>query len=213
MRTDELIDVLSMDVQPVNRRQVSRCIGSAVTLGATAALGAVLLTIGVRPDLSEADALTFLALKLLFTGGIVVLASFYLIKVAHPGGERRTQLIAAVLPLIAILSLAVVSLAIAPSSQWHKMIVGEQWLDFLISIPVIATAPFVAIVWAVRRAAPTDLARTGAVSGLIVGAVSTTAYALHCTNDALPFVAVWYGGAITLCAFAGAKLGPRLLRW
>src|SRR5260370_1427946 len=65
----------------------------------------------------------------------------------------------------------------------------------------------------VRRAAPTNLARTGAFAGLIAGGVSAMAYALHCTDDSLPFVAVWYGGTIVLCTLAGAALGPRLLRW
>jgi hypothetical protein len=32
-------------------------------------------------------------------------------------------------------------------------------------------------------------------------------------DDSLPFVAVWYGGTIVLCTFAGAMLGLRLLRW
>jgi hypothetical protein len=43
--------------------------------------------------------------------------------------------------------------------------------------------------------------------------VSATGYALHCVDDSLPFVAVWYGGTIAICMVAGAKLGPRLLRW
>jgi hypothetical protein len=29
----------------------------------------------------------------------------------------------------------------------------------------------------------------------------------------VPYVALWYGGTIALCTFAGLKLGPRLLRW
>jgi DNA-binding XRE family transcriptional regulator len=32
-------------------------------------------------------------------------------------------------------------------------------------------------------------------------------------QSSLPFVAVWYGGTIALCTLAGARLGPRLLRW
>lgn len=59
----------------------------------------------------------------------------------------------------------------------------------------------------------TDLVRTGALVGLTAGAVSAVGYALHCMDDAVPFVAVWYGGTILLCALAGALLGPRLLRW
>jgi len=43
--------------------------------------------------------------------------------------------------------------------------------------------------------------------------VSAAAYALHCVDDSLPFVALWYGGTILLCTLAGAVLGPRLLRW
>ena len=54
----------------------------------------------------------------------------------------------------------------------------------------------------------------GALTGKhSAGGVSAMAYALHCTDDSLPFVAVWYGGTIVLCTLAGAALGPRLLRW
>lgn len=90
---------------------------------------------------------------------------------------------------------------------------GDRWLECLISVPIIAIAPFVLIVWAVRRMAPTDLVRAGALSGLLAGGISATAYALHFTDDSLPFVALWYGGTIVLCTLAGAMLGPRLLRW
>jgi hypothetical protein len=49
-------------------------------------------------------------------------------------------------------------------------------------------------------------------AGLIAGGMSAMAYALPCTEDSFPFVAVWYGGTIVLCTLAGAALGPRLLR-
>src|SRR5438094_213013 len=78
---------------------------------------------------------------------------------------------------------------------------------------VIAVVPFAITIFAVRRAAPTNLVRAGAVAGLIAGGISAMGYALHCTDDTLPFVAVWYGGTIVLCTLAGAALGPRLLRW
>jgi len=107
----------------------------------------------------------------------------------------------------------VISLGSAPRSHWDRMIIGDEWLQCLLSIPIIAIIPFAASIWAVRKGAPTNLARAGAFAGLIAGGVSATAYALHCTDDSLPFVAVWYGGTIVLCTLAGAILGPRLLRW
>jgi hypothetical protein len=51
------------------------------------------------------------------------------------------------------------------------------------------------------------------MAGLVAGSLTATAYALHCPDDSLPFIAVWYGGAIAVCALLGAKLGPWLLRW
>jgi len=93
------------------------------------------------------------------------------------------------------------------------MILGDEWLECLLSIPIIAIVPFAVTIFAVRRAAPTNLVRAGAVAGLVAGGISAMAYALHCTDDSLPFVAVWYGGTIVLCTLAGAVLGPRLLRW
>lgn len=72
---------------------------------------------------------------------------------------------------------------------------------------------FVLVVWAVRQAAPTNLRRAGALAGLVAGGLNAAGYALHCTADTLPFVALWYGGTIVLCTRAGALLGPRLLRW
>jgi hypothetical protein len=79
------------------------------------------------------------------------------------------------------------------------MIVGDQWLECLLSIPIIAIVPFAISIWAVRKAAPTNLVRAGAFAGLVAGGVSAMAYALHCADDSLPFIALWYGGTIVLC--------------
>ena len=214
MKTDDLVTLLSMNPVPVDRRLVGRTLCIALAAGSIVSLGIALAGLGGRPDLMTGRALIFLFVKLFFAVGIVSLALVYLTKLARPGGERKTPsffLIA--LPFLVIAVLAAISLGFAPSSHWDKMIVGDQWLECLLSIPIIAIVPFAATIWAVRRAAPTNLARTGAFAGLIAGGVSAMAYALHCTDDSLPFVAVWYGGTILLCTLAGAALGPRLLRW
>lgn len=93
------------------------------------------------------------------------------------------------------------------------MVTGLALLECLLSIPTIAIVPFALTMWAVRQAAPTDLRRAGAFAGLVASGISAVAYALHCTDDSLPFVALWYGGTIVVCTLAGAALGPRLLRW
>jgi hypothetical protein len=213
VRTDDLIAVLSTSVEPVDRGHVTRMIGMAVLIGAVAAVGIIVLALGVRTDLDQENALIYLPLKVLFTLQIVVLATLAVTKLARPGGERTTPIGVAAVPLIVLAVLGAVGIAAAPREQWAKLIVGDRWLECLISIPIIAIVPFAFIVLAVRRMGPTDLTRTGALAGLVAGGVSATAYALHCSDDSLPFVAVWYGGTMTLCTLAGAILGPRLLRW
>ena len=214
MRTDELIDMLSTNVEPVEHGQVTRSLGIAVAIGAAGSLVGTLVALGVRQDLNSLDALGFLLLKLAFTLGVVVVASCFLIRLARPGGEQKTRPVLALAPFAAIVLLAALSLWFAPRSHWDEMAVDGMWLECLVSIPIIAVMPFAVIIWAVRRfAAPTDLGRTGAFVGLAAGGVSAMGYALHCTGGSLPFIALWYGGTIALCTLAGAMLGPRLLRW
>jgi hypothetical protein len=213
MKTDDLIAILSTNPGPVDRSSVVRTLCVALAAGSIVALGIALVGLGVRTDLMSARALIFLVVKLAFAVGIVSLALIYLTRLARPGGERRISVALVAMPFGTIAVLSVISLGFAPSAHWDKMVMGNDWLECLLSIPIIAIVPFAATIWAVRRAAPTNLVRTGAFAGLISGSVSAMAYALHCTDDSLPFVAIWYGGTIVLCTLAGAALGPRLLRW
>jgi len=213
MKTDDLVAMLSTSVEPVDRRLVARTVCIAVAAASVLALGIMVIGLGIRPDLMTTSVFTLLLLKLVFTVVIIGVALIYLTRLARPGGERKTSSIMVAMPFIVIALLAATSLGFAPRSHWDAMIVGDQWLECLLSIPIIAIVPFAITIWAVRKAAPTDLVRTGAIAGLISGGVSAMAYALHCTDDSLPFVAVWYGGTIALCTLAGAALGPRLLRW
>jgi hypothetical protein len=213
MKTDELLDLLSTGDVGVDRTPQSWTIGAAVVIGAVAALIGVAFVLGFRPDLADARAAGFIALKLSFTIAVVVLAFLSLTKLARPGGERRTRPILIVLPFAVIAALGLVNLSFAPPAHWEAMIVGDQWLECLLSIPLIAIVPFAVTVWAVRKGAPTDLRLAGAAAGLLGGGVSAMAYALHCMDDSLPFVTVWYGGTILICTLAGMALGPRLLRW
>jgi hypothetical protein len=213
MKTDELVALLSTNPEPVDRWLVRRTLYVALAAGLIVSLGLALVGLGIRSDLTMARALIFLGVKLCFAVGIVSLALVYLTRLARPGGERKAPYFQVAMPFLVIVVLAAISLVLAPSSHWDKMVVGDQWLECLLSIPIIAIVPFATIIWAVRRAAPTNLVRTGTFVGLVAGGVSAIAYALHCTDDSLPFVAVWYGGTIVLCTLAGAALGPRLLRW
>lgn len=213
MKTDQLIEVLSTNLEPVDPGKVKRSLGVAIFFGLSVAVVSGILALGFRWDLHEANALQFLLLKLALGVAVMLLGSVFLIKHVRPGGEFHSWALVAGTPLVIALALGALSLISMPTAHWDHMVLGDQWLECLISIPIIAVVPFAVIMWAVRMAAPTNLARTGALAGLVAGGISAIAYALHCTDDSLPFVALWYGGTIVLCTIAGGLLGPRLLRW
>jgi hypothetical protein len=216
VKTDELIGLLgaSFASEPAKSPNMLRRIALTAMAGAAGTLCLALLMSGVRPDLGEGWALVFLLAKLAFAIAVGGLALRYLSRIVRPGGERRVHLGIAALPFVAVMTLAVLSLANAPPAHWGTMLTGHMWLECLISIPVIAVVPFASLMWVVRTiGAPTDLVRTGALVGLASGGVSAMGYAIHCMDDTMPFVAVWYGGTIALCSLTGALLGPRLLRW
>ena len=213
MKTDDLVAMLSTNIEPIGRESVGRTISAAIVVGAAIALGIMLAVLGLRTDITTTHAMVFMLLKLGFALAVVGLATRYLIRLASPGRERGISPFVIALPFAVIAILGLISLGGASSAHWSRMVLGDEWLECLLSIPIIAIVPFAATIFAMRRAAPTNLVRSGAIAGLVAGGVSAMAYAFHCTDDSLPFVAVWYGSTIVLCTLAGAALGPRLLRW
>jgi hypothetical protein len=213
MKTEDLVAFLSTNIEPVDRGAVVRTLYLAVGGGTVVALGIAFFGLGPRSDFATTRALIFLAVKLAFSIGIVGFAIVYLMRLMRPGGERKISTFLIVAPFLVIIFLAAIGLGSAPRAHWNRMIVGDDWLECLLSIPIIAIVPFAGSIWAVRKGAPTNLVRAGAFAGLVAGGASAIGYALHCTDDSLPFIAVWYGGTIALCTLAGAALGPRLLRW
>lgn len=213
MKTNELIDVLSKNIEPVDTRRLALRFGAAILGAISAALLVAVFALGVRADINEPVARAFVFGKLAFALAIVGLASIFLIKHLRPGGEYRSGARLIALPFLALMSLAAINMMSASPSHWQHAVFHGGWLECLISIPIIAVAPFAVIMWAARLMAPTALTRAGALAGLLAGGVSAAAYALHCQGDSLPFIALWYGGTIFLCTLAGATLGRRLLRW
>ncbi len=213
MKTEDLISMLSTNVEPVDHRRVVRNLCLALMVGTAAAVGTVYLVFGLRTDLMTVGSFLSPLLKVAFTLIILVPASIYLTRLARPGGERKSSVALVALPFLGVMLLVAVSLGFAPTSHWKGRLLGDEWLECLISIPLIAIVPFSVIIWTVRQMAPTNLARTGAFAGLVAGCLSATGYALHCADDSVPFFALWYGGTIALCSYAGWKLGPKLLRW
>ena len=213
MKTDDLVRIISTNVEAVSYREPQRMILISAGLGAVTALVAMLLFLGVRTDLSELRAWQFIMVKSAFTGAIIGISLANLTRIARPGGERRVSIALGLLPFVGALIVAIASLSITPLSEWKAMIIGQYWLLCLLCIPLNAIVPFAAIIWVMRQLAPTNLMLAGAMAGRTAGSISAFAYSLHCTDDSFPFIALWYSLTIALCAVLGGLVGQRLLRW
>ena len=93
---------------------------------------------------------------------------------ASEGRARRAALIAA--PLV--LGLAVIlELVALPAGRWGVALIGDNALKCIVSIPLLALAPFIALMRAAREGAPTRPGLAGAVIGL---AAAGGGAALYC---------------------------------
>jgi hypothetical protein len=213
MKTDQLIDMLSTNVEPVKSGQGWKPLVWALAIGGAVSFCMMLVTVGLRTQAAGGIHVGFLALKLLFMLSVIGTGTALLMKLIRPGQEVRKLFRFLFLPFLVAGFVGIVALALQPSSVWDRMILGTEWVTCLFCIPLFAIVPFALLIWALRKGAPTNLKRTGAIAGLVAGALGATAYAFHCSDDSLPFVAIWYGAMVVLCAWIGARLGPRLLRW
>lgn len=213
MKTEQLIDMLSTNLEPVRGEKTGRKLAWAIVAGGAGAFGVMLLTVRLRPTVYGAPDLGFLVLKLLFMVSLIGSGAALLSRLIRPGHDGRKLFGLILLPFLAIGLAGVVRLALAHPTAWSSMILGAQWATCLFCIPLFAVVPFAVLIGALRQGAPTDLRRTGAVAGLVAGSLGAVAYAFYCPDDSLPFIALWYGGMVALCALIGAMIGPRLLRW
>jgi hypothetical protein len=209
MKTDELINMLGTNLEPVKGGDLRNTLMIALAVGAALASCLMLAIFG----LPAGGVVGLKILTLAFALGLVVAGARFLIGSARPGEPGRKPLIVIGVLFCALILAGGAALVLAHPAAWSGMIFGPQWVACLVCIPLFAAAPFTALIWALRKGAPTNLVRTGAIAGLVARALGGAVFAFHHPGGSIPFIVLWYCGPIVLFALAGAILGPRLLRW
>ena len=213
MNTDELIRVLAADAQPVPVRGMERRFALAVALGLAGAAALMLGVFGLRHDWGTVLVLPMFWGKLALGASLAGLGLAVVLRLARPGMPWHRAALWLALPPAALWVLAGVALADAAPPERLPLLLGSTWRTCPFNIALLSLPALAALLWALRGAAPTRPAWTGAGAGLLAGALSVVAYALHCPEMAAPFVALWYLAGMALPTVLGALLGPRLLRW
>lgn len=210
MKTEDLIAGLARDAGTTGPSLNGR-LTIAAGAAAAVALGAMLLTLGTRPNLAAAMGSTLFTQKLLLMATLAVAALALLRAAARPEADLPRAVL--VLPALIFLFGMGHEVATQPATDIGARLVGNNAGRCLVAIPLMSALPLAALFVALGRAAPQSAMQAGALAGFAAGTIAAFFYALHCGDDSPFFVAVWYSLGITLMTAVGAAIGRRLLAW
>lgn len=213
MQTDQLISLMTASHQPVDTGWLRRATWLSALCALAALGGLVLLVLGARPDFGNAWLTAPVLAKMLLGASVAGIALPLFQRSLRPGLAAARRLPLAALPIMLVGGWAVLALAQAPAEQWSALIFGRYWRACLVTVPLYALLPLVALLLLARRGAPVDGSLTGACAGLASAGLAIVAYSLHCPDDTAPFLATWYTIAIASVTAIGALIFPRFLRW
>jgi hypothetical protein len=213
MATPDLIDRLVADLKPVPRGAMALRIAVGLLAGVVVSTVGMMLTLGPRPDMGAAMGTGAFWMKFAYTALLAAIGVAAVLAVARPGGRVRHAAGAGIAVLAAAAIIAAIEMMITPVAEHPAMIYGSTanscpWNIVILSLPVFAGA-----FWALRGLGPTHLTMAGTGAGLAAGAFGALVYSFHCTESAMPFVAIFYTAGILIAGLLGAALGRWLLRW
>ena len=213
MKTDALIEMLARGPVAAGSWRPALRLALAASAGLLIAIVAMLAGLGLRPDIAVAAALPMFWLKLALPLAIAAAALAATSRLARPGdmAGATAAVIAAV--LLGLWAMAARDLAAAPAGGRLAAVAGQSAGSCVAGIAVLSLPLMIALFLALRGLAPTRPALAGLAAGALAGGSGAAAYALHCTEMAVPFLATWYVLGMAIPAAVGAWLGPRLLRW
>ncbi|HRY05603.1 MAG TPA: NrsF family protein [Hyphomicrobiaceae bacterium] len=212
MRTDDLIKALAAD-GATRPTAPERALALALLAGVPLAGILFALFLGPRADIATAIATWRFDFKLMVTTLLLFSAIPVLMRLARPETSPRTALLPLAIAPALLAGGVVIELITTPAPTWTAHTIGHNWRACLTIIPLLALTPLAAVMIALRNGAPASPTLSGAVAGILAGAISATYYATLCTDDSPLFVATWYTIAILGLAVVGAIAGRTVLKW
>ena len=212
MRTNDLIRALAADTA-TRMLNPSRALARALPVAFILAGILFIIFLGPRTDIAAALGTWRFQIKLAFTTLLLFSTIPALLELTRPTPVRWRSLAPLLIAPLLISGASVIEMKLTPADAWMARAVGSNSLVCLTIVPTLALTPLAVIFYALRNSAPAAPALTGAVAGIMAGAISATYYATLCTDDSPFFVGTWYTIAIAALAIASAFAGRYLLRW
>lgn len=212
MTTDDLITSLSSEASSVRPDLVRRdALAGLAGGGLLATLGFAGLW-GVRPDLGQALADPFLAVKSVLPALLSAICLPLLLSLARPAGRSRAGSVLWLLPVALAAAMGLTLLVTAPEQRLAEFL-GSSLGACLSSIPAVAAPILAGLLLGLRQGAPEHPSRCGAAAGLVAGGAGAAIYSLYCPETSPLFYGAWYLLAVGIVAGLGAIAGRLVLKW
>ena len=212
MSARKIIECLVSDASPIRRRAFGAVVCPPLAIGAASGLVVVVMSIGLRPDLRDPDAISQLAIGGGFGLGSTLAGLAALLPSLRPDMDS-------VLPKRILTSALVLLIAVA-TTQVSTDRTNWSLVHFLTSsgcspwmVAVLAIPPYLALAARLRSEAPTHLNVSGAALGLTSGGVGTFLHSFGCSEGSAALGLASFSVGIGLATLGGALMAPRLLRW
>lgn len=211
MRTEQLVAELAANPgrvrSPVPRLALAMAMGTlCALLGLTLALGSPLGPVAERGLGSS-------AMKLLYPSLLAAFGAAAALAAGRPGDRAWPRLLPVGTALLVLLAMTAAQLSAAAPGAREELLFGSTLLRCVTAVVLSSVPVFVALTWAFRSLAPTNLPFAGFLIGLASGGAAAAAYALFCPETSRAFLLTAYTPAMLIPAVAGAIAGPKLLRW
>lgn len=213
MNTDDFVSMLASGVGPVDRRTLAKRFSGAVLAGLLSTTLLVVTIMGVLPDLGQVMVTPIFWAKIAFPLCLMIGALSMVMRLARPGIASGPGKMLIVVAVASVWVGSIYVLLVAPPDDRVAIILGQTWKVCAVNITLLSTPGFIAVFWALRGLAPTNLTLSGACGGLLAGSMATIAYSLGCPEMQIPFWGVWYLLGMLVPTVLGALLGRSWLRW
>ena len=119
MKTEQLIDILSSNIEPVKGERLQKGLVLALVGGGAGAFCVMLGTVGLRP--TGPPQLGYLAVRLVFTVSLIVLAAMLLARLARPGQSAGRLLKLTFIPFLVNVAAGATAIGFQGPMAWGRM--------------------------------------------------------------------------------------------
>ena len=214
MKTDALIDDLAERGAAMSAGRAARILGLGAGGGALVSFAAMVLWLGIRPDMADAMTTGAYWMKFFYTLLFAVAGFWTIERLARPGTSSRRQMILEALPFALIALLALVRLALVPAAMRMPMAMGHSshvcpWRIAILALPVFA-GTFWSLSEARTRRGPSSAGSRRGLPRVRSAPSSMPSIATRARRRSWRCGTHWASGS---SASSGLFWGASLLRW